>query len=124
MSSINEISMLENRECDTNVSLLDIAGFGNIFKFKQLYVSKIHVTYFVECFDQSMNLFEQFCINYANEKIQSFITHRLIYEECEWYKAEGLDIPEISFPGNDEILSEYIYCLAYKRNSYLECLMK
>lgn len=53
-----------------------------------------------------MNQFEQFCINYSNEKIQNFCTQRLIYEEQEWYKAEGLKLPEISFPGNDDILGE------------------
>lgn len=60
----------------------------------------------IECFDSSMNLFEQFCINYANEKIQNFCTQRLIYKEQEWYKTEGLNLPEISFPGNDQILGE------------------
>lgn len=55
-----------------------------------------------------MNLFEQFCINYANEKIQNFCTQRLIYKEQEWYKAEGLNLPEISFPGNDHILGEIL----------------
>lgn len=53
-----------------------------------------------------MNQFEQFCINYTNEKIQNFCIHRLIYKEQEWYKAEGLDLPKISFPGNDNILGE------------------
>lgn len=55
-----------------------------------------------------MNLFEQLCINFANEKIQNFSAHRLIFEEQEWYKAEGIDLPEIAFPGNDNILSEFI----------------
>lgn len=56
-----------------------------------------------------MNLFEQFCINYGNEKIQNFCTHRLIYKEQEWYKAEGLKVPEISFPGNDNILGKILH---------------
>lgn len=54
-----------------------------------------------------MNQFEQFCINYANEKIQNFCINRLIYKEQEYYKAEGLDLPKISFPGNDDILGEF-----------------
>lgn len=61
---------------------------------------------FTECFDVSMNKFDQFCINYANEKIQNFCTHRLIHKEQEWYKSEGLDVPNISFPGNIDVLSE------------------
>lgn len=58
-----------------------------------------------------MNRFEQLCINFANEKIQKFSTHRLIFEEQEWYKTEGIDLPEISFPGNDNILSESSLCI-------------
>lgn len=78
---------------------------------------------FTECFDASMNRFEQFCINYPNEKIQNFYTNRLIHKEQEWYKAEGLDLPEIPFPGNDTILGES--CLfKCKVHSSLVFLMK
>lgn len=56
-----------------------------------------------------MNRFEQFCINYTNEKIQKFSTDRLIYKEQQWYKSEGLDLPVISFPGNEGILGESSY---------------
>lgn len=66
---------------------------------------------FTECFNPPMNRFEQLCINFANEKIQKFSTHRLIFEEQEWYKTEGIDLPEISFPGNDNILSESSLCI-------------
>lgn len=69
----------------------------------------IFCIFLVECFDPTMNQFEQFCINYANEKIQNFCTHRLIYKEQEWYKAEGLKLPEIIFPGNGDILGKKIY---------------
>lgn len=63
--------------------------------------------FFIECFVKSSNRFEQFCINYANEKIQSFCTTRLITDEIKWYKTEGVEIPEISFPGNDMILGKF-----------------
>lgn len=59
-----------------------------------------------------MNQFEQFCINFANEKLQNFCTHRQIYKEQEWYKAEGLDLPEISFPGNSDILGKNFHRVA------------
>ncbi|XP_031625631.1 myosin heavy chain 95F-like [Contarinia nasturtii] len=67
-----------------NINILDIAGF--------------------ECFNSLGNRFEQFCINYSNEKIQNFCTQRLICDEINWYKEESINVPEISFPGNDMVL--------------------
>lgn len=56
----------------------------------------------------SKNLFEQFCINYANEKIQYFCTSRPICDELEWYKTEGVVAPKITFSGNDQILGKFL----------------
>lgn len=61
----------------------------------------------IECL--SKNQFEQFCINYANEKIQNLCTRCLIRSEQEWYKDEGIEVPEIEFPGNDEIIGEIFF---------------
>lgn len=71
---------------------------------------------FTECFEE--NQFEQFCINYANEKIQNYCTQRLIVDEQEWYKVEGVKVPEIGFPGNDIVLSKstlhhYFYSISH-----------
>lgn len=60
-----------------------------------------------ECFSASNNQFEQFCINYSNEKIQNFCTQRPIRDEQNWYKNEGIELPEIPFPGNDVVLGKY-----------------
>jgi myosin heavy subunit len=43
-----------------------------------------------EVFDD--NLFEQFCINYANEKLQAHFTAHIFKQEQAEYAAEGLDI--------------------------------
>lgn len=69
-----------------------------------------------ECFEE--NQFEQLCINYTNEKIQNFCTQRLIRDEQEFYKLEGLEAPTISFPGNDIVLGElsFIIFLSYSMN--------
>lgn len=58
-----------------------------------------------------MNQFEQFCINYGNEKMQSFCTHRLIHKEQDWYKAEGFNLPEIPFPGNSGVLGKTFHAI-------------
>lgn len=60
-----------------------------------------------ECFNSLRNRFEQLCINYSNEKIQNFCTQRLIRDEQNWYKEEGVKVPEIPFPGNDMVLGKY-----------------
>lgn len=39
-----------------------------------------------------------------NEKIQNFATDRLIRSELNWYKIEGVEVPQIEFPGNENIL--------------------
>lgn len=59
-----------------------------------------------EYFKNSSNNFEQLCINFANEKIQAFCTKRLINEEEEWYKKEGILLPDFSFISNDNIVGK------------------
>lgn len=58
-----------------------------------------------ECF--TINRFEQFCINYSNEKMQQFSVQKLIRDEQNWYKSENIEVPEIIFPGNDELLGKF-----------------
>lgn len=77
---------------------------------------------YTECFKSSSNRFEQFCINYANEKIQHLCTQRLIQEEQLWYQSEGIEVPEIQFPGNDMILggnSSAMFVILCNMNLYL-----
>ncbi|XP_075971865.1 myosin heavy chain 95F jaguar [Anticarsia gemmatalis] len=64
------------------IGVLDIAGFE----------------YF------QMNSFEQFCINYCNEKLQQFFNERILKNEQELYKREGLNVPEIRFVDNQDCI--------------------
>ncbi|CAG5041357.1 unnamed protein product [Parnassius apollo] len=64
------------------IGVLDIAGFE----------------YF------QMNSFEQFCINYCNEKLQQFFNERILKNEQDLYRREGLNVPEIRFVDNQDCI--------------------
>ncbi|XP_066993840.2 unconventional myosin-VI [Anabrus simplex] len=64
------------------VGILDIAGF--------------------EFF--TVNGFEQFCINFANEKLQQFFNARILQEEQELYMEENLVVPKTEFYDNQDCI--------------------
>jgi myosin-6 len=64
------------------IGVLDIAGFE----------------YFKD------NSFEQFCINYCNEKLQQYFNGRILKEEQELYKREGLDVTEVHYVDNQDCI--------------------
>ena len=64
------------------IGVLDIAGFE----------------YF------TVNSFEQFCINYCNEKLQQFFNQRILKDEQELYVKEGLGVKNVSFVDNQDCI--------------------
>ncbi|XP_046443856.1 myosin heavy chain 95F-like isoform X1 [Daphnia pulex] len=64
------------------VGVLDIAGFE----------------YF------TVNSFEQFCINYCNEKLQQFFNERILKEEQLLYDKEGLGVKKIVYVDNQDCI--------------------
>ncbi|CAF1210556.1 unnamed protein product, partial [Didymodactylos carnosus] len=64
------------------IGILDIAGFE----------------YF------QINSFEQFCINYCNEKLQQFFNERILKEEQTLYEKEGLGLKKISYIDNQDCI--------------------
>jgi len=51
-----------------------------------------------------INGFEQLCINYCNEKLQQKFTQDIFATVQEEYKAEGLDLAEIKYDDNSDVL--------------------
>ncbi|KAK3696816.1 hypothetical protein RRG08_016866 [Elysia crispata] len=64
------------------IGVLDIAGFE----------------YF------QVNSFEQFCINYCNEKLQQFFNDRILKEEQALYEKEGLNVKKIDWTDNQDCI--------------------
>lgn len=53
-----------------------------------------------------VNSFEQFCINYCNEKLQQFFNERILKDEQELYKREGLSVKKIEFVDNQDCIGK------------------
>lgn len=64
------------------IGVLDIAGFE----------------YF------QVNSFEQFCINYCNEKLQQFFNVRVLKDEQELYVKESIKFKEVEFVDNQDCI--------------------
>ncbi|KAI0507448.1 hypothetical protein KFK09_013573 [Dendrobium nobile] len=71
------------RRAGRSISILDIYGF--------------------ESFDS--NRFEQFCINYTNERLQQYFNRHLFKLEQEEYTQDGIDWNNIDFIDNTECLN-------------------
>jgi myosin-5 len=71
------------RRTGRSISILDIYGF--------------------ESFDK--NSFEQFCINYANERLQQHFNRHLFKLEQEEYIQDGIDWTRVDFEDNQNCLS-------------------
>jgi myosin-6 len=64
------------------IGVLDIAGF--------------------EYFE--VNSFEQFCINYCNEKLQQFFNERVLKDEQELYVKESIKFKEVEYVDNQDCI--------------------
>eukprot|EP00268_Persea_americana_P032470 TRINITY_DN3195_c0_g1_i1.p1 TRINITY_DN3195_c0_g1~~TRINITY_DN3195_c0_g1_i1.p1 ORF type:complete len:974 (-),score=224.12 TRINITY_DN3195_c0_g1_i1:1265-4186(-) len=83
VEQINKSLEVGKRRTGRSISILDIYGF--------------------ECFDK--NSFEQFCINYANERLQQHFNRHLFKLEQEEYIQDGIDWTKVDFEDNQDCLN-------------------
>ncbi|XP_061989784.1 myosin-1-like [Rosa rugosa] len=82
VEQINKSLAVGKRRTGRSISILDIYGF--------------------ESFDR--NSFEQFCINYANERLQQHFNRHLFKLEQEEYIQDGIDWTRVEFEDNQDCL--------------------
>ncbi|KAI3941654.1 hypothetical protein MKX01_018244 [Papaver californicum] len=83
VDQINKSLEVGKRRTGRSISILDIYGF--------------------ESFDR--NSFEQFCINYANERLQQHFNRHLFKLEQEEYINDGIDWAKVDFEDNQDCLN-------------------
>ncbi|XP_021896862.1 myosin-1 isoform X2 [Carica papaya] len=83
VEQINKSLAVGKRRTGRSISILDIYGF--------------------ESFDR--NSFEQFCINYANERLQQHFNRHLFKLEQEEYIQDGIDWNKVDFEDNQDCLN-------------------
>lgn len=71
------------------------------FKASSYYIGVLDIAGF-EYF--TVNSFEQFCINYCNEKLQQFFNERILKDEQDLYQKEALQVPKIEFRDNQDCI--------------------
>ncbi|CAK9183066.1 unnamed protein product [Ilex paraguariensis] len=82
VEEINKSLEMGKRLTGRSISILDIYGFESFKK----------------------NSFEQFCINYANERLQQHFNRHLFKLEQEEYELDGIDWTKVDFEDNQECL--------------------
>ncbi|XP_061352348.1 myosin-1-like isoform X2 [Gastrolobium bilobum] len=83
VEQINKSLAVGKRRTGRSISILDIYGF--------------------ESFNR--NSFEQFCINYANERLQQHFNRHLFKLEQEEYIQDGIDWTKVEFEDNQDCLN-------------------
>jgi len=86
--SINDATCAENNYPGGTSIKYGIVGLLDIFGFESFPV----------------NGFEQMCINYCNEKLQQKFTRDIFAAVQEEYKAEGLNLADIKYDDNSDVL--------------------
>ncbi|RLU19197.1 hypothetical protein DMN91_007754 [Ooceraea biroi] len=71
------------------------------FKASSYYIGVLDIAGFEY---YKVNSFEQFCINYCNEKLQQFFNERILKYEQELYARESLNVPKISYVDNQDCI--------------------
>lgn len=71
------------------------------FKSSAYYIGVLDIAGF-EYF--AVNSFEQFCINYCNEKLQQFFNQRILKDEQSLYAKEGLGVKSVHFVDNQDCI--------------------
>ncbi|XP_055807191.1 myosin-2-like isoform X2 [Solanum dulcamara] len=82
VDKINRSLAMGNEKTGRTINILDIYGFESFEK----------------------NSFEQFCINYANERLQQHCNRHLFKLEQEEYELDGIDWTKVDFQDNQECL--------------------
>ncbi|CAN1239220.1 VIII-2 [Linum grandiflorum] len=80
-----------------SINILDIYGFESFKK----------------------NSFEQFCINYANERLQQHFNRHLLKLEQEEYEEDGIDWTKVDFEDNQDCL-DLFEKVVYDTNGFME----
>ena len=86
--SINDATCAENNYSGGGSINYGLIGLLDIFGFESFPV----------------NGFEQLCINYCNEKLQQKFTRDIFRTVQEEYKAEGLNLDDIKYDDNSDVL--------------------
>lgn len=99
-----------------SICTLDIAGFGRreitfycAYLVHDTIICFFFFVSFVEYLTDESNTFDQLCINYINERMQSLFVTRKISDEKHWYDSQGLDIPVVEYFNNSHIIGMQQY---------------
>ena len=88
-----------------------LTKIGLVGTKKLTYAAKLVICYvknqmIAEYFEE--NSFEQFCINYCNEKLQQFFNERVLREEQDLYSKEGLGVHEVTYADNQDCIGKML----------------